>query len=123
MNLSNPFRRSRAPLDPLEANAVGPSEDDVRVAYKRGARDALRARKRHPVGMTFLFLAAAVGVAVAAYAIFSGSFGGGGERLDQDLAVAVDKAEPVVREAASDAGQALRDAADPPRSEPAPPPR
>ena len=118
MNLSNPFRRRPAALDPAPADAAGPSAEDLRVAYKRGGRDALRARKRHPLGMTFLFAAAAAGVAVVAYAVYAGSFGGGGERLDQDLAVAVQTAKPVVREAVSDAGQALKDAADPPASEP-----
>ena len=86
---------------------------DVRDAYERGRRDALKSRKRHPAGTTFLFAAAAAGVAVLAYATYSGSFGQGGQRIDRDLASAAENAKPIVRGAAHDAGEAVRRAGQP----------
>lgn len=87
-----------------------PARSDVRQAYEMGRRDAHRARKRHPVIMTLLVLAAIVGVVVLALAAVNGSFGGAGAVVDQNLATAADKAEPVVREAAADAGAVVREA-------------
>ncbi|HEY8572285.1 hypothetical protein [Phenylobacterium sp.] len=121
MALSNPFRRQAAHPIEAEPGLDAPGSGDLREAYERGRRDALQARKRHPLGMTFLFLAAGAGVAVLAYAAYSGSFGRGGERLDRDLAVAADRAEPMVRDAAHDAGQALKSAGQTPNGQaPAP---
>jgi hypothetical protein len=122
MTFNNPFRRPTPHLVAADPGVAGPTSADVRDAYEHGRRDALKARKRHPAGMTFLFLAAGVGVAVLAYAAYSGSFSRGGARLDQDLAVAADKAKPMVRNAAHDAGQALKDAGQPQNKDaPAPP--
>lgn len=83
---------------------------DLRAAYERGRADQRATRKRHPVLMTFLFVAAAVGAVVLALALTNGSFGGAGKVVDENLTVAADKAEPVVREAASDASKAVSDA-------------
>lgn len=83
---------------------------DLREAYEMGRRDARRARKRHPVVMTFLIVTAAVGLVVLALAMVNGSFGGAGTVVDQNLATAADQAEPVVRGAASGASEAFRDA-------------
>jgi hypothetical protein len=83
---------------------------DLRAAYERGRADQRATRKRHPVFMTFLFVAAAVGAIVMGLALVNGSFGGAGKIVDQNLTVAADKAEPVVRDAASDAGKAVSDA-------------
>jgi len=47
---------------------------------------------------------------VLAVAAWYGSFGRGGEVVDQKLAVAADQAEPVVREAIGEAGVAVREA-------------
>lgn len=105
------FFRRQADTSIAESVSLEPrTARDVRNAYERGRREAMQARKRHPAGMTFLFLAAAVGVAVLAYAAYSGSFSGGGRRLDRDLAVAADQAKPMVRDAAHEAGQAVRNA-------------
>jgi hypothetical protein len=122
MVFENPFRRQRASAEPASTTPDAPSVKDVRSAYDRGRRDALRSRKRHPAAMTLLFVAAAVGVAVLGYAAYSGSFGVGGERLDQDLAIAADRAEPMVRDAARGAGQALTDATRSSNDEPPAPP-
>jgi hypothetical protein len=122
MAFENPFRRQSANADPATTSSAAQALKDVRSAYDRGRRDALRSRKRHPAGMTFLFIAAAVGVAVVGYAGYSGSFSVGGERLDRDLATAGDQVEPMVRDAAHDAGQALREVTQPSKSEPPAPP-
>jgi hypothetical protein len=90
---------------------------DLREAYERGRRDAKSARKRHPVMMTLTVLAAIVGVVVMALAAVNGSFGGAGVVVDQNLVTAADRAEPVVRNAASEAGEAVRDATTPDRTQ------
>lgn len=83
---------------------------DVREAYERGRRDERSTRKRHPVLMTFTFIAAIVGVALLALAAVNGSFTRAGGVVDQNLNVAANKAEPAVRDAASNAGESLRNA-------------
>lgn len=85
---------------------------DLREAYERGRRDARAGRKRHPVLMTFLMVAALVGVVLMVLAAMNGSFGGAGKVVDQNLSVAADRAEPVVRDAAGDASRAIGDATD-----------
>jgi hypothetical protein len=83
---------------------------DVREAYDRGRKDERASRRRHPIFMTLTFVAAICGVALLALAAINGSFSGGGAVADQNLHAAVNKAEPQVRDAASQAGQSLRDA-------------
>jgi hypothetical protein len=83
---------------------------DVREAYERGRRDERSTRKRHPVMMTFTVIAALVGVVLLALAAVNGSFTRAGGVVDQNLNVAANKAEPVVRDAASNAGDTLRNA-------------
>jgi hypothetical protein len=84
---------------------------DLRDAYEHGRRDERARRKRHPIGMTVTFAAAVFGVAVVVLALMNGSFGAGGQVMDQSLAIARDNAAPVASQAASDAGQSARDAA------------
>jgi hypothetical protein len=91
----------------LDAREV---QADVREAYERGRKDERASRRRHPVFMTLLFVAAICGVALLALAAINGSFAGGGSVADQNLNAAVNRAEPQVRDAASQAGQKLRDA-------------
>jgi len=83
---------------------------ELREAYEMGRQDALRNRRRHPILMTLIILVAAVGVVLLALAAVNGSFGGAGAVVDQNIAVAADRAEPVVRGAAAGAGEAFRDA-------------
>jgi hypothetical protein len=83
---------------------------DVRDAYERGRKDERASRRRHPVFMTLLFVAAICGAALLTLAAVNGSFAGGGTVADQNLKAAVVKAEPKVRDAANQAGQSLRDA-------------
>jgi hypothetical protein len=81
---------------------------DLREAYERGRRDERAKRKRHPIGMTLTFAAALVGVVVLALALVNGSFEAAGQTVDRQLAIA----RPVASQAASSAGQQLRDVAD-----------
>jgi hypothetical protein len=83
---------------------------DLREAYERGRRDERATKRRHPIFMTFLFITAAIGVVLLALAAINGSFTRAGGVVDQNLAIAANRAEPVVRDAATDAGQSLRDA-------------
>jgi hypothetical protein len=82
---------------------------DLRQAYEMGRRDARQTRRRHPVFMTLLVAIAAVGLIFLALAAVNGSFGGAGQVVDQNLATAAEQAEPVVRSAAAEAGDAVRD--------------
>jgi hypothetical protein len=94
--------RHDAHMDDLKA--------DLREAYERGRRDERAMRRRHPVLMTLLFLAAAVGAILIGLAAANGSFTRAGGVVDQNLAVAADRAEPAVRDAAASAGQSIKDA-------------
>lgn len=85
---------------------------DLREAYERGRTDARKARRRHPVAMTFMIVLAAIGIIVVALAAVNGSFSGAGTVVDRNLATAATQAEPVVRDAASQAGQAVKNATD-----------
>ena len=86
------------------------TQADIREAYERGRRDERASRRRHPVGMTLLFVAAICGVALLGLAAVNGSFTAGGSVADQNLNAAVNRAEPAARDAADQAGQAVRDA-------------
>jgi hypothetical protein len=83
---------------------------DLRAAYERGRNDERAARKRHPLLMTVTFLLALVGVVLLALAAVNGSFGRAGGVVDKQLNVAADRAAPMVDQAASNAGDSLRDA-------------
>lgn len=94
--------------DPTAPDAL--ERADLRVAYERGRADERAGRRRRPVLMTFLFIAAAVGVLLMGLAAVNGSFTRAGGVVDETLAVAADRLEPAVRGAASSAGKSLRDA-------------
>ena len=98
----------RLDMDQRASDAL--DKADLREAYERGRRDERAARKRHPLAMTVTFLLALVGVALLAIAAAQGSFMRGGGLVDRQLSVAADRAQPAVDEAASNAGQSLRDA-------------
>src|SRR3954468_21763250 len=91
-------------LDIKEAKA------DIREAYERGRKDERASRRRHPLGMTLLVVAAICGVALLGLAAVNGSFSAGGTAAAQTLSAAVSRAEPAARDAADQAGQAVRDA-------------
>ena len=98
------------PLSRIEPLDLKEAQADLRDAYERGRRDERASRRRHPVFMTFLFVAAICGVALLGLAAVNGSFSAGGSVADQSLNAAVNRAEPAARDAASQAGQSLRDA-------------
>lgn len=81
---------------------------DIREAYERGRRDERGRRKRHPIGMTLTFAAAAFGVVVLALALMNGSFSAAGQQVDQGLMLA----KPAASQAASTAGEQIKGAAE-----------
>jgi hypothetical protein len=89
-----------------------PEASEVKAAYEQGRIDQRAARKRHPLLMGFTFVIAIVGAGVLALAVANGGFGRGGQVVDQQLAEAQQQAEPIVRDAAASAGEAVRDATD-----------
>ena len=99
---------------PLEARRVaveaGPDATDVQAAYERGRLDERAARRRHPLLMTLTFIVALAGLAILGVAAYEGSFARGGLVVDRNLNIAADRAQPVVRSAAADASQAVKDA-------------
>jgi len=82
---------------------------DLREAYERGRRDGRAGHRRHPIAMTFIMVAAAIGLIVLALAAVNGSFSGAGTVVDRNLTTASEKAGPVVKNAADQAGQAVKD--------------
>lgn len=106
------WTRRRSAAGPSFATPTVDLDQEIRAAYDRGRRDERAKRKRHPVLMTLTFAAAALGAVMLAFAVKEGSFERSGDVVDQGLAVAADRAEPAVRDAASDAGATLRGLAD-----------
>jgi hypothetical protein len=102
-------RRSRRD-DPVVAPDGGLAAGDLRDAYQQGRADERARRKRHPLMLTVTVLVALVGVAILVLAAMNGSFERAGQVADYNLGVAQERAEPAVRNAASEAGQAIRDA-------------
>ena len=92
---------------PAEDHETAAVREDLRKAYERGRLDERARRKRHPIGMTLTFAAAIVGVVVLALALVNGSFEAAGQSVDHGLSIA----KPAASQAASTAGQKLRDAA------------
>lgn len=115
-------RRDR-PLDPVVARE-GPGLDagDLRDAYQKGRDDERARRKRHPLLMTLTVLIALVGGALLVLAAMNGSFERAGQVADYNIGVAKERAEPAVRGAATEAGQAIREARPAPAEPVAPQP-
>ncbi len=103
-------RREPIVDDPDRIPDPGIEPQDLRVAYERGRADERKARKRHPILMSLTIVAALVGGVVIVLAAREGSFAGGGARFDEGVSEAATRAEPVVRDAASEAGAAIKDA-------------
>ncbi|WP_331536439.1 hypothetical protein [Phenylobacterium sp.] len=102
----------RRPLEARHAAVEAGADDgaDIQAAYERGRQDERAARRRHPLLMTLTFIIALAGLAILVVAAYEGSFARGGVVVDRNLNIAADRAEPVVRGAAADAGQAVKDA-------------
>ena len=112
------LRRKRRRRLAVVARTYDTAQDrfDIREAYDRGRRDERASRKRHPIFMTLMLLSAAVGLVFMVLAAVNGSFGAAGRLVDENLTVAAARADPVIRDAAGDAGRAVRDAATPDRT-------
>ncbi|MFN3512849.1 MAG: hypothetical protein ACK41C_07390 [Phenylobacterium sp.] len=112
--------------DPPPVGDPAVEMDDLRAAYERGRRDAERGRKRHPVLMTLLVVAALAAGLFVVLAAREGSFAGGGARVDEGVTAAAVQAGPAVRDAAAEAEANLREArraiGRPEEADPAPPP-
>ena len=103
--------RDGIPAEAMDPGAVDPR--DLERAYERGlveGRREERARRSHPIRNLFIGVVALAGAAILGVAAWYGSFGEGGEVVDQKLAVAADRAEPTLRAAADEAGAAISEA-------------
>lgn len=104
-------RRADGPLNvapPAAPALVDPRQ--VERAYQDGlaeGRRLERQRRSHPVRNLLIGLVALAGGAMLGVAAWYGSFGKGGEVVDQKLSGAADRAEPTLRAAADEAGAAL----------------
>ena len=103
-------------LDKTERAHDALDKTDLREAYERGRRDERAARKRHPFLMTITLALALVGAVLLAMAAANGSFTRAGGVVDAQLDIAADRAAPAVSNAASAAGENLREAGQAARS-------
>jgi hypothetical protein len=92
------------------ASGTAATAHELKAAYEQGRRDERADRKRHPVIMTGLVVLAAVGASLVTLAAVNGSFTGGGEVADQQLAAAASQAAPVMQDAATRTSEAAREA-------------
>ncbi len=102
---------SRANVD--ERGLINDHDVAVRRAYDRGRRDerARHPRRRgSPVLTTVLFLAACAGAFVIYLGVTQGSFTGGGQAIDQNIANAKAHAVQAGRDVANRTGDALENA-------------
>lgn len=116
-------RREGEPLNVTPPAVAGVDPLEVERAYERGLAEGRRAERRrrsHPVRNLMIGLVALAGGAILGVAAWHGSFGKGGEVVDQKLAVAADRAEPTVRAAVGEAGAVLSGAGRELQAEPEP---
>lgn len=106
MPVWNTFRRRPSET----ATGTAATAQELKAAYEQGRRDERADRKRHPVIMTCLVVLAAAGASLVTLAAVNGSFSGGGEVADQQLAAAASQAAPVLQDAATRTGDAAREA-------------
>jgi hypothetical protein len=86
------------------------SDKDLREAYERGRRDEAGRHRRNWLLTILTWLLALFGVVVLALAALNGSFQRGGAVIDKQLSIAADQAEPMARNAVSEASEAVQDA-------------
>ncbi len=111
------YRRRAAPIAaPIAADTSGQvaGPPDHRDAFAEGLRQGRREeRKRHhghPILKLVVVLIALAGAAMLAVAAKEGSFSRGGQVVDQNLAVAADKAKVAGADAVTQTGQAIQTA-------------
>ncbi|MDO8411450.1 MAG: hypothetical protein Q7S93_15460 [Phenylobacterium sp.] len=106
-------RFGRRRHDGIPAEAMDPvvvDQRDLELAYERGLVEGRREERRrhsHPIRNLMIGLVALAGAVVLGVAAWHGSFGEGGAVVDQNLAVAADRAEPTLRAAADEAGAVI----------------
>lgn len=91
-----------------DTDTVALSDKDLRDAYERGRVDERSRHKRNWLLTILSTLLALVGVVVLVLAALNGSFQRAGAVIDRQLSIAADQAEPTVRNAASEAGEAIQ---------------
>lgn len=92
------------------------TDKELRDAYERGRVDEGSRHKRNWLGTILGTILALIGIVVLALAALNGSFQRGGAVIDRQLSIAVDQAEPAMRNAADEATDAINgdnQAADP----------
>lgn len=94
----------------VPGDAPPPLERDLHEAYERGRRDERARRRRSPLAIGAVAVAALVGAGLLAVSAWQGSFTQGGAVVDDRIATAADTAEPKLQAAAEDARSALRQA-------------
>jgi hypothetical protein len=102
---------SRTGVD--ERGLIADHDVAVQRAYDRGRRDERSRGPRHrgsPLLTTVLVLAACAGAFVIYLGVSQGSFAGGGQTIDQNIANARDQAAQAGRNVAAKAGDALQNA-------------
>jgi hypothetical protein len=102
---------SRTGVD--ERGLIADHDVAVRRAYDRGRRDERSRGPRHrgsPLLTTVLLLAACAGAFVIYLGVSQGSFAGGGQTIDQNIANAKEQAAQASRNVAARAGDALQNA-------------
>lgn len=105
-------RRGAEKTHKTAAAAPAVSDAAVKAAYERGRRDERAARRRSPLLALAVVTAALVGGASLVLAAKEGSFREGGAVMDATVTTAAREAGPAMREAASGAGQGLREVRD-----------
>jgi hypothetical protein len=96
-----------------ERGLINDHDVAVRRAYQRGRRDERSRgprRRGSPLLTTVLVLAACAGAFVVYLGVSQGSFAGGGQTLDQNLASAKEQAAQAGRNVAARAGDAWQNA-------------
>lgn len=91
---------------------VAVTDKELRDAYERGRRDEASRHHRNWLWVIVEALLAVAGVIALVLAALNGSFERGGRVIDEQLSIASVEAGPTIRNAASDAGTAIRNARD-----------
>jgi len=100
----------RDDADARESVAV--TDKELRDAYERGRRDEASRHHRNWLWVIVEALLAVAGVIVLVLAALNGSFERGGRVIDEQLSIARVEAGPTIRNAASNANNAIQNARD-----------
>lgn len=93
-------------------DSVAVTDKELRDAYERGRRDEASRHHRNWLWVIVEALLAVAGVIVLVLAALNGSFERGGRVIDEQLSIARVEAGPTIRNAASNANNAIQNARD-----------